>query len=73
MKNSNKYILLVVAVIISAFLFFRMRESYEGDVGPSAGPTPEEEDDVEEAVEVKKMVEEKGITQEDLDALAGLL
>lgn len=73
MKNSNKYILLVVAVIISAFLFFRMRESYEGDVGPSAGPTPEEEDDVEEDVEVKKMVEEKGITQEDLDALAGLL
>lgn len=73
MKNSNKYILLVVAVIVSAFLFFRMRESYEGDVGPSAGPTPEEEDDVEEDVEVKKMVEEKGITQEDLDALAGLL
>lgn len=73
MKNSNKYILLVVAVIISAFLFFRMRESYEGDVGPSAGPTPEEEDDAEEDVEVKKMVEEKGITQEDLDALAGLL
>lgn len=73
MKNSNKYILLVVAVIISAFLFFRMRESYEGDVGPSAGPTPEEEDDVEEDVEVKKMVEEKGITQEDLDALTGLL
>ena len=73
MKNSNKYILLVVAVIISAFLFFRMRESYEGDVGPSAGPTPEEEDDVEEDVEVKKMVEEKGITQEDLDALAGLI
>jgi len=73
MKNSNKYILLVVAVIISAFLFFRMRESYEGDVGPSAGPTPEEEDDVEEDVEVKKMIEEKGITQEDLDALAGLL
>jgi hypothetical protein len=71
MKNSNKYILLVVAVIISAFLFFRMRESYEGDVGPSAGPTPEEE--VEEDPEVKKMVEEKGITQEDLDALAGLL
>ena len=73
MKNSNKYILLVVAVIISTFLFFRMRESYEGDVGPSAGPTPEEEDDVEEDVEVKKMVEEKGITQEDLDALTGLL
>jgi hypothetical protein len=71
MKNSNKYILLVVAVIISAFLFFRMRESYEGDVGPSAGPTPEEE--VEEDPEVKKMIEEKGITQEDLDALAGLL
>lgn len=73
MKNSNKYILLAVVVIISAFLFFRMRESYEGDVGPSAGPTPEEEDDVEEDVEVKKMIEEKGITQEDLDALAGLL
>jgi hypothetical protein len=48
-----------------------MRESYEGDVGPSTGPTPEEE--VEEDPEVKKMIEEKGITQEDLDALMGLL
>jgi hypothetical protein len=67
----NKYILLAVAVIVSLFLFFRMRESYDGQVGPSAGPTPEEE--FEEDPEVKKMVEERGITQEDLDALAGLL
>lgn len=67
----NKHILLAVAVIVSLFLFFRMRESYDGQVGPSAGPTPEEE--VEEDPEVKKMVEERGITQEDLDALAGLL
>jgi hypothetical protein len=67
----NRTILIAVAVLIALFLFFRMRESYEGEVGPSAGPTPE--DDVEEDVQVKKMVEEKGITQEDLDALAGLL
>jgi hypothetical protein len=71
MKNRSRTILIAVAVLITLFLFFRMRESYEGEVGPSAGPTPE--DDVEEDPEIKKKVEEKGITQEDLDALAGLL
>jgi len=48
-----------------------MRESYEGDVGPSTGPTPEEE--VEEDPEVKKLVEDKGITQEDLDNLMSII
>jgi hypothetical protein len=71
MKNRSRTILIAVAVLITLFLFFRMRESYEGEVGPSAGPAPE--DDVEEDPEIKKKVEEKGITQEDLDALAGLL
>jgi hypothetical protein len=47
-----------------------MRESYEGD-DPSAGPTPEEES--EEDPEVKKIVEEKGITQEDVDRLMSIL
>ena len=32
-----------------------------------------EEDKTEEDPKVKRMVEEKGITQEDLDALTGLL
>lgn len=67
MKNRSRTILIVATVLIILFLLFRMRESYEGDVGPSAGPAPEEDP------EVKKLVEEKGITQEDLDALASLL
>ena len=46
------------------------KESYEGD-DPSAGPTPEEES--EEDPEVKKIVEEKGITQEDVDRLMSIL
>lgn len=71
MKNRTRTILIAVAVLLALIIFFRMRESYEGEVGPSAGPTPEQ--DVEEDPEVKKKVEEKGITQEDLDALAGLL
>lgn len=74
MKNRTGTILIAVAVLLAIILFFRMRESYEGEVGPSVGPTPEEEEEkVEEDPEVKKKVEEKGITQEDLDALAGLL
>lgn len=74
MKNRTRTILISAAVLLALILFFRMRESYEGEVGPSVGPTPEEgEDDVEEDPEVKKEVEERGITQEDLDALAGLL
>lgn len=73
MKNRSTIILVAIAVLITLFLFFRMREMYKGEVGPSAGPTPEEEDEVEEDPEVKKKVEEKGITQEDLDALVGLL
>jgi hypothetical protein len=63
-----------VAVLVTLFFIFRMKEMYKGEAGPSAGPTPEEEeDDIEEDPEIKKKVEEKGITQEDLDALAGLI
>lgn len=72
MKNRTRTILAVVAALVALFFIFRMKEMYKGEVGPSAGPTPEEEE-VEEDPEVKKKVEEKGITQEDLDALAGLL
>jgi hypothetical protein len=71
MKNRTRTILIVVAVLVALFFIFRMKEMYKGEAGPSAGPTPEEE--VEEDPEIKKKVEEKGITQEDLDALAGLL
>lgn len=74
MENRTRTILIVVAVLVALFFIFRMREMYKGEAGPSAGPTPEEEeDDVEEDPEIKKKVEEKGITQEDLDALSGLL
>lgn len=76
MKNRSTIIIIAVAVLITLILFFRMSEMYKGEVGPSMGPTPEkeeEEDEVEEDPEVKKKVEEKGITQEDLDALVGLL
>ena len=61
----------MVAILVTLFFIFRMKEMYKGEAGPSAGPTPEEE--VEEDPEIKKKVEEKGITQEDLDALAGLI
>lgn len=71
MKNRSRTIIIVVAILVALFLLFRMRESYEGDVGPSTGPTPEEE--VEENPEVKKIVEEKGISQEDVDALMSIL
>ena len=73
MKNRSRTILVAVAVLIVIFLFFRMRESYEGDVGPSAGPAPEKEEDAEEDLEIKKLVEEKGITQEDLDNLMSVI
>lgn len=71
MKNRTRTILIVVAALVCLFFIFRMKEMYKGEEGPSVGPTPEE--DVEEDPEIKKKVEEKGITQEDLDALAGLL
>jgi Na+/H+ antiporter NhaC len=71
MKNRTRTILAVVAILVTLFFIFRMKEMYKGEAGPSAGPTPEEE--VEEDPEIKKKVEEKGITQEDLDALAGLI
>jgi hypothetical protein len=71
MKNTSRTILIAVAVLITLFLFFRMRESYEGEVGPSAGPAPE--DDVEEDLEIKKEIEEKGISQEDVDALMSII
>jgi hypothetical protein len=71
MKNTTRTILIAVAVLIALFLFFRMRESYEGEVGPSAGPAPE--DDVEEDLEIKKEIEEKGISQEDVDALMSII
>jgi hypothetical protein len=71
MKNRIRNILIVVAVLVTLILLFRMRESYEGDVGPSAGPTPEQE--VEENLEIKKEIEEKGISQEDVDALMSII
>ena len=69
MKTRSKTIIIAVAVLVALFLLFRMRESYEGD----AGPTPEKEEDVEEDLEIKKLVEEKGITQEDLDNLMSVI
>jgi len=71
MKTRSRTIIIAVAVLVALFLLIRMRESYEGDVGPSTGPTPEEE--VEEDPEVKKKIEEKGITQEDLDNLISII
>jgi hypothetical protein len=71
MENRTRTILAVVAILVTLFFIFRMKEMYKGEAGPSAGPTPE--DDIEEDPEIKKKVEEKGITQEDLDALAGLI
>lgn len=71
MKNRTRTILIAAAVLLALILFFRMRESYEGEVGPSAGPTPEQE--VEENLEIKKEIEEKGVTQEDIDALMSIL
>ena len=59
----------MVAVLVALFLLIRMRESYEGD----AEPAPEKEEDVEEDLETKKMIEEKGITQEDLDNLMSII
>jgi hypothetical protein len=74
MENRTRTILAVVAILVTLFFIFRMKEMYKGEAGPSAGPTPEEEeDDIEEDPEIKKKVEEKGITQEDLDALVGLI
>jgi hypothetical protein len=72
MKNRTRNILIAVAVLLALILFFRMRESYEGEVGPSAGPSPEEEE-VEENLEIKKEIEEKGISQEDVDALMSII
>ena len=71
MKNRIRNILIVVAVLVALILLFRMRESYEGEAGPSAGPTPEQE--VEENLEIKKEIEEKGISQEDVDALMSII
>lgn len=73
MKNRYRTILIVVAALVAIFLFLRMRESYEGDVGSTPDEEEGEEDKTEEDPKVKRMVEEKGITQEDLDALTGLL
>jgi len=72
MKNRTRNILIAVAVLLALILFFRMRESYEGEAGPSAGPSPEEEE-VEENLEIKKEIEEKGISQEDVDALMSII
>lgn len=69
MKTRSKTIIIAVAVLVALFLLIRMRESYEGD----AGPAPEKEEDVEEDLETKKMIEEKGITQEDLDNLMSII
>ena len=72
MKNRTRTILAVVAALVALFFIFRMKEMYKGEVGPSAGPSPEEEE-VEENLEIKKEIEEKGISQEDVDALMSIL
>jgi len=69
MKNRTRTrtILIVVAVLITLFFIFRMREMYQGEAGPFADPTSEEDPDI------KKEIEEKGITQEDVDALMSII
>ncbi len=67
MKNRTRNILIVVAVLITLFFIFRMREMYQGEAGP-----PEEEE-VEENPKIKKEIKEKGISQEDVDALMSII
>jgi Na+/H+ antiporter NhaC len=67
MKNRTRTILIVVAVLITLFFIFRMREMYQGEAG-----SPEDEE-VEENPEIKKEIKEKGISQEDVDALMSII
>ncbi len=69
-KNKVTYTLIaIVVMIIIGYSIHRVKEQYDSP-GPSVGPTPE---DVEIDEETKKKVEEKGISQEDLDLVFEML
>jgi len=59
----------IVVMIIIGYSIHRVKEHYDSS-GPSVGPTPE---DVEIDEEIKKKVEEKEISQEDLDLIFEML
>lgn len=69
MNIKTRQIIIIVLIILLVWIIScKMKEMYE----ESAGPTSQE-DGVEEDPEIKKKIEENEITQEDLDALVGLL
>ena len=69
-KNKVTYILIaIVVIIIIGYSVHRVKEHYDSP-GPSVGPTPE---DVEIDEEIKKKVEEKEISQGDLDLVFEML
>ena len=57
----NQVFVVLVAIVISLFLIrsFKKPEQYEGDVGPSPGPSEE----------VKQAAKAKNLTQAELDAV----
>ena len=59
----------IMVMIIIGYSIHRVKEHYDSS-GPSVGPTPE---DVEIDEEIKKKVEEKEISQEDLDLIFEML
>ena len=59
----------IVVMIIIGYSIHRVKEHYDSP-GPSVGPTPE---DVEIDEEIKKKVEEKEISQGDLDLVFEML
>lgn len=72
MKIKTRQIIIIVLIILLVWIIScKMKEMYEESVGPT--PEVEEETEVEEDPEIKKKIEESEITQEDLDALVGLL
>jgi len=69
-KNKATYALIaIVLIIIIIYSVKAFKEHYESP-GPSVGPTPE---NVEIDEETEKKVEEKGVTQEDLDLVFAML
>mgnify|MGYP006115093837 FL=1 len=69
-KNKVTYALIaIVLIIIIGYSIHRVKEHYDSP-GPSVGPTPE---DVEIDEETEKKVEEKGVSQEDLDLVFEML
>ncbi len=69
-KNKITYRLIaIVVMIIIGYAIHRVKKQYDSP-GPSVGPTPE---DVEIDEETEKKVEEKGISQEDLDLVFEML